>query len=396
MVDSMYAATSRPSPNDGYDRIRVLHVAPEGPGGIAAAVRATFDSSLADAYDMELLVSARYDANGPRRRLMTFAAALPRLARWSRGGGCRVVHVHMGTGGSCYRKAVCVAIAKRARVPVVLHVHSGQEDNARFWNALGPVRRSLLRRTLLAADEVVSVSAATARELEAWGRPGPVAVVPNSVPIPRRAPERKPGATANVLYVGGFADPSKGAAVLLEALPQLPRDAIEVAMTGPGQPNAAAAEPLRRAGVRWLGWLDTPEKDAQFRRADIFVLPSLSEGLPLALLEAMGNGCAIVATRAGGIPEILTDGVDALLVAPGDARSLAAALRTLIADPRERARLGSAARERAARLRRDGTELRLGALYRALANGSFPEVDPAALGAAAMNDSLQLEASNGA
>src|SRR5690606_32257109 len=83
--------------------------------------------------------------------------------------------------------------------------------------------------------------------------------------------------------------------------------------------------------------------------ADILVMPSLWEGLPLALLEAMVEGKACIASRTSGIPEAITHGVQGLLVPPGDVAALAAALHALILDPVQRAALGNAAREHARR-----------------------------------------------
>jgi glycosyltransferase involved in cell wall biosynthesis len=79
-------------------------------------------------------------------------------------------------------------------------------------------------------------------------------------------------------------------------------------------------------------------------RSDIFVLATLSEGMPLALLEAMAEGLPAVASRVGGMPEIVQDGENGLLVPPGDATELARALHRLMADADLRMRLGYAAR----------------------------------------------------
>jgi glycosyltransferase involved in cell wall biosynthesis len=81
--------------------------------------------------------------------------------------------------------------------------------------------------------------------------------------------------------------------------------------------------------------------------ADVYVMPSLSEGLPLALLEAMFAGKPIVASEVGGIPEVITSGQDGLLVPAGDAGAIAVALRDLLRDGGRREQLGRAARERA-------------------------------------------------
>jgi len=81
---------------------------------------------------------------------------------------------------------------------------------------------------------------------------------------------------------------------------------------------------------------------------DVFVLPSLFEGLPVVLIEAMAAGCAVVATRIGGVEEVVVDSFNGILVQPGDSQSLASALRSLITDSEMRKRLGEQAQRHAA------------------------------------------------
>jgi glycosyltransferase involved in cell wall biosynthesis len=165
-----------------------------------------------------------------------------------------------------------------------------------------------------------------------------------------------------MLYLGGFANPAKGGGVLAQALPAAVAAAphMSVSLAGLGSPP-----PVRRiaGAVEWLGWLDADGVAAALIEADIVVLPSLSEGLPVALLEALGYGKAVVATRVGGIPEIVTHGIDAVLVEPGNADALARAIAELAADPARRGRLGRAARARAERLSRAPAYEMLAQLY---------------------------------
>jgi glycosyltransferase involved in cell wall biosynthesis len=97
--------------------------------------------------------------------------------------------------------------------------------------------------------------------------------------------------------------------------------------------------------ISWWGFADEGDKSRLLMSHDVLCLPSLSEGTPRVLLEAMSYGLAVVATRVGGIPDVVTDGVSGRLVTPGDSRELCRTLEQLAHDPAERARLAKAGRE---------------------------------------------------
>ena len=110
---------------------------------------------------------------------------------------------------------------------------------------------------------------------------------------------------------------------------------------------AANAEPFRRFGARFLvraGKYETVEGASRSRNV-VIEFPSYDAALPLSLIEAMAAAVPVVAARVGGIPELVVNGVNGFLIAPGDSASLARTLRSLFADRALAARLGSAARE---------------------------------------------------
>jgi glycosyltransferase involved in cell wall biosynthesis len=92
------------------------------------------------------------------------------------------------------------------------------------------------------------------------------------------------------------------------------------------------------------GWLSREEAAQALASASIFVLPSYAEGLPMALLEAMSYALPVVTTPVGGIPGVIRHGENGLLVDPGDIQGITAALASLLQDPAERTRLGTATR----------------------------------------------------
>jgi glycosyltransferase involved in cell wall biosynthesis len=352
------------------ERPRILQVGPDPGmrGGVPAVIAGLLSSPLAERYRLEVLIT--YRGTDPLRRLALYCAALARLASWSLRGRGRVVHVHATVRGSAYRKAILVMAAKALRRRVVLQIHSGAGDIAAFRAAAGRPGLALFRAAFGAADAVLAVSAASAAALRGAGLGTEVQVVPNAAPLVAPfARARRPAGEALVAYLGGFANPAKGGDVLVEARgPALSAaPGLRVSLAGPGEPPTPLRELIAgEPRLAWLGWLESEEKDRLLREADVFVMPSRSEGLPMALLEAMGYGMAVVATAAGGIPEALDDGSEGILVPAEAPQALAEALTRLAGDADLRERLGAAARQRVERLDAVEVAARLDAVYAAL------------------------------
>jgi glycosyltransferase involved in cell wall biosynthesis len=348
--------------------VAVAHVGPDvaAGGGIASVILELTATDVAGRHPTTVIRTHRYV--GATGRLVEFLRGLAALAVFCLRPGPRVVHVHMTVRGSMYRKSVCVALARALRTPVLLHVHGGALELARFHARLHPLSRRAVAAAMRLATRVVTVSEAGAAVLEERYRAPRVDVVPN--PAPRLAPAAGAVADAcDVLFLGGFFNPIKGGAELVRALPALlrRRPAARVSLAGPGAPppeleRLCAAEP----GLRWLGWLDADAKAAAVAATRIVVLPSLSEGLPVVLLEAMACGRAIVATQVGGIPEVLEDGRTGVLVAAGDPEALADALADLLDRPEFAAALGRAAAERAAEFDPERVGALMDDLYRVM------------------------------
>ena len=165
---------------------------------------------------------------------------------------------------------------------------------------------------------------------------------PRSKPVDRKRPL--------IVSVGRLKAP-KDFPTLVRALGKLTPDSFEAVIVGEGPDRGRLEEEIEALGlgerVRLAGERrDVPELLAG---ADVFVLSSNSEGMPVSVLEAMAAGLPVVASRVGGVPEQVTDGETGLLVEPGDPDELAAALARLNHDPELRRRLGAAARARAER-----------------------------------------------
>jgi glycosyltransferase involved in cell wall biosynthesis len=275
-----------------------------------------------------------------------FALALARLAGLFAFRRVQLLHIHMAERGSVLRKGLAMALARLFGVPVVLHLHAGQLHDQ--FDAAGPVERGLLRGAVGLADEVVVLGGFYRDFVQRAFAPRRVTILPNAVPGPDTVPERTHGGPVRLLFLGRLV-PIKGLAVLFEALasPALAGRAWTLTVGGDGDRafyEVLAARHGLTARVRFTGWLDRDGCRRELSAADALVQPSFAEGLPMAVLEAMAHGLPVIATPVGAVLDALADGGNGLVVPPGSAEELAAALVRLIDEPAFRHRLGAQAR----------------------------------------------------
>jgi glycosyltransferase involved in cell wall biosynthesis len=342
-----------------------------GQGGMAT-VAATLLRHGADAVDLRC-VPTHSDGSAAHRLRVWLAGSL-RVAGLLATNRIDVLHVHVSERGSVLRKSILVLAARGCRVPVLLHCHG-----ARFFDWYRslprPVRTGIARVFRAASQVVVLGEPSRARYLDVLGlEPDRVVVAPNAITLPADVPDRlgtdRAGAAGiGVLFLGRFGT-RKGSADVLTAIAALPaevRERVRLRMAGDGE-LAATAALAERLGVRAriTGWLSPAERDAALADAEVFVLPSRQEELPMALLEAMGWGLAPVVTPVGSIPDVIEDGRNGLLVAPGEIAELTTAIQRLVGDDALRHRLAMRARQTAlgfdaveytARMARRWTEL---------------------------------------
>jgi glycosyltransferase involved in cell wall biosynthesis len=221
--------------------------------------------------------------------------------------------------------------------------------------ALTMIYRVLERITARGADLVLCVSPDLERRMRAAGarRVGRAIVPAPKAPAaagPAAAEARRAGGRPVVLAAGRLAA-QKGFGTLLDAAASWrdmdPAPLLLIAGDGPLSEELRARAASLGIDAEFLGHRD--DIPALLAAATMFVLPSLWEGQPLVLQEALRAGLPVVATRAGGIPDLTGDDA-AVLVPPGDAARLAAAVRTVLGDPALAARLRAAARKHAAEL----------------------------------------------
>ena len=224
-----------------------------------------------------------------------------------------------------------------------------------FQREGGGVRTRFLRatrnRALRSARHVFCPSAYLRDVALRWGLdPERVSVLPNPAPQLPPMPSREElrnelGLAGNVVVFAGRLGPQKALGVLLRALVQLPDVALAVAGDGPERASleSTARELALDGRVSFLGAVSREQVLRLFRAADASVLPSAWENFPHTVVEALAVGCPVIATAVGGVPEVVRDGENGLLVAPGDPAALGGAISRLFADAALRERLAAAA-----------------------------------------------------
>jgi len=367
---------------DALGRPRVVVVAQAFPaqGGIATyAGTVLADPRLNEEFDLVLLNTTRRAVRlaGTFSLSNTWHGIVDTVRVWRAARRADVVHVLtalMRTPPLVRALALCGA-ARLGGAGVLCHVHTGLVNvgpNERF--APSRVQRQMFR-WLRIADAVITVSDAATRGLAPFAPGARFIRLDNAVDGASFDPAEPAAEPPTILFVGTIAA-RKGVLDLVEALVRL-RDAgapdWRLELVGSG--NEAGEEEARsvgdvvaRAGLghSLLGPLHGVALRERLRLAQLFVLPSHSEGQPIGILEAMASGLPVVATKVGGIPDIVADGVEGLLVDPRRPDQLAEALRRLIEAPALRAQMGEAGRRRVAQdfdlatLRRS-----LAAIYRA-------------------------------
>jgi glycosyltransferase involved in cell wall biosynthesis len=248
-------------------------------------------------------------------------------------------------------------LLQSGRVRRVAAIKGVLADESRFERGLPHVRLTvealLERRHVRHVDRILTSSAYSAgRIAEEYGVPAHrITVVPEPINLMRwrRAFESAPDLPRggrSILCVAHLY-PRKNVETLLAAMTRLSHQAV-LRVVGIGPDLARLEHRARELGlggrVEFLGHVAFDRLTGEYRRADVFCLPSRQEGFGIVFLEAMAAGLPIVAARAAAVPEVVSDGESGILVAPDSADELATALDRLLSDPEERRRLGEAGR----------------------------------------------------
>ena len=316
-------------------------------------------------YVPEVAVSLMGWPTGPGKRLLARAATLgattlalphPRdpafqrvIVEFLHGHRADVFHLHVGTGRENFDGA---RAARAAGVPAIVQTQHLP------WMLRSRGKRPPFFRGLREVDQLIAVSEALGPSYERIGvQAGHISTVPNGVGLRGNAPGRLSArrslglgpdelvvmSVGRLITMKGHRDLVDATPALLDRFPQL-----SVLVVGDGHLHAQLSKQAAALGVADRVRLLGHRRDARqlLDGADVFTLPSLHEGMPLAALEAMEASLPVVATRVTGSAEVVADGETGVLVPAQDSPALSEALSVLLDDPGLRARMGAAGRRR--------------------------------------------------
>lgn len=312
-------------------------------GGIASVVRAYRDSGFLCAEQVHYLPT-HGDGSRLYKGVLAGSAGIRlcyRLLRYP----YRLVHVHLSSGSSFWRKCMLLGIVRVFRKPYVLHLHGSEFRE--FHEVCKASQQKVVRQVFDQAAAIVVLSGSWQRWVQSISNNPRITVIPNAVSVPDAISSRP---ARQLLFLGRLGE-RKGVYTLLDAVARLKAvfPDMHLVCAGDGEVDAVRrrVEALGlQAQVSVPGWVDSDERAHLLQRSSVFVLPSHNEGLPMAILEAMAAGLAVVSTPVGGIPDAVLDGVTGTLVPPGDLDALVSALKHLLETPELVAQWGDAGRER--------------------------------------------------
>ena len=257
----------------------------------------------------------------------------------------KIVHIHGASQGSFYRKYLFFLLAKYVfRKKVVYHIHGAMYHL--FYEGASPFVQKRIQHFINTTDCLIVLSDWWREYFESTFQPRMIRIIPNIVRATNdHAIARQSSAPVKFLFLGRIGE-RKGVYDLLEVLQ---RNSESLAgrymldLGGDGETKKLQAlirQYHLEEQVNFLGFVTGDHKEELLRAADVYILPSYNEGLPISILEAMSFGLPIISTKVGGIPEVVHHHQNGLLIDAGDQPAIYEAINFFINDPEKVSQYG--------------------------------------------------------
>ncbi|HEX9930508.1 MAG TPA: glycosyltransferase family 4 protein [Pyrinomonadaceae bacterium] len=322
-------------------------------GGISTLIAEILKSPLKEDFEFTYIESQAEDF-GKFGKAFLALSAIARFVWNCISKRPNLVYVHLGSNASLYRESIFIFLAKLFGKKVITHFHAGDVDN--YYPFQRKIGQKFIQTALGLSDSFIAVSQESAKQLRDITQSQNISVITNAIDTSvfngdKKSLTDEPGGDAVRLLFVGAVGKLKGEKDLIKALALL-RDNkpnLKISFLGYGAENLKDYCERFEVGnlVEYLGAVPMDERIEFFRRSDIFVLPTYAEAMPMSVIEAMAAGLPVISTRVGGIPELIEDGVDGILFAPGDVGALAEKISFLLNNKDTRIKIGKKAKQKA-------------------------------------------------
>lgn len=356
-----------------------------GPSLYQQGGMATVEKSIANypSSEVEICHISTHEEGSIFRRFLVFGLAFVRVFGKLLQGKLDVLHLHVAEKGSVVRIGILALLGFLLRKPVILHTH-GCEFHL-FYDRLPDIGKRVVAFIFQRCDSVITLSNSWKQYYVAACNLNPdrVLVLYNPVELPKQIPVRTETSKVHFVFLGRVGH-RKGAFDLVRAFSLLSTEQqLKSELTLAGDGKIESLQELVRLlklqnQVHLLGWINVEQRNQLLAQADVFVLPSCNEGLPVALLEAMAWQLPVITTPIGGIPEIVKHQQNGILVQPGEVEEISQAMQALVDNPSLRLSLGRAARSQVNSLGIDHYFNRLLSIYRSAIAGEILSKDDSA------------------
>ncbi len=315
-------------------------------GGISSVIRSYMETDFFQKWRV-IYISTHIDGGG-LRKLFFAVRALGLFVFYLMVKKVQLVHVHSASNASFYRKSFFILFAHLAGVKVIFHLHGG--GFIKFYrNNETYVSGRYIKSVLLSVEKIIVLSEQWKSALEEIIGVQNVAVIQNPIPSEKWL-DLKRCTNGKIIIFLGLLTKDKGIYDLLRAVSivkkKIPEICVKIGGVGEVDKVVSFSKDMGLGdSVELLGWVDGREKEGLFASASLFVLPSYYEGVPISILESMAVGVPVIATNVGGIPSIIKNGVNGVLVNPGDVESLSNAIVSLLTNSQIRESLSDNAKK---------------------------------------------------
>lgn len=319
-------------------------------GGISTLIGEILNSDLKDDFAVEYIESQAEDFKGFDKLILAIKAVFLFVVKILTKNPS-LIYVHIGSNASLYRESFFVVLAKIFGKKTVAHFHAGDVDE--YLEKQSNLGRNFISWAIAQSDKLIAVSKDSAEKLQKLAPKNEIEVIVNAIDTkpfafsPNRFENRSK--IVRLLFVGAMGK-LKGETDLADAIKIISTKNMDfrVSFLGFGGENLQkyCAEIGIENFIEFVGAVSLTERLAFFENADIFVLPTLAEAMPMSVIEAMAAGLPIVSTTVGGIPELVEESEEGFLIEPSNARKLAEKLSILISDKDLRIKMGKKAQEK--------------------------------------------------